>query len=104
MTTEEAVEYALGTGGDLPAVSAAQEEPSVGGVPVVLSPREQEVAVLIARGLTNRRIARELSISERTVTTHVGHILGKLGATSRAQVAAWVVEQRVLPEEERGSG
>ena len=104
MSLGEAVGYALGTGGDLPAVSAAQGEPSVGRLPVVLTSREREVALLIARGLTNRRIASELTISERTVTTHVNHILGKLGATSRTQVAAWVVEQRVLPEEEKGSG
>jgi predicted ATPase/DNA-binding SARP family transcriptional activator/DNA-binding CsgD family transcriptional regulator len=62
-----------------------------------LTPREQEVAVLLARGLSDRRIAGELTISERTVTTHVGKILKKLGFQSRTQVATWAVEQRLLP-------
>jgi DNA-binding CsgD family transcriptional regulator/tetratricopeptide (TPR) repeat protein len=57
-----------------------------------LSPREREVAVLVARGLSNPRIAAELIIGERTVQTHVGNILGKLGLSSRVQVAAWVAE------------
>jgi DNA-binding NarL/FixJ family response regulator len=56
-----------------------------------LTAREQEVAKLIALGLTNRQIADELVISERTADTHVQNILGKLGLKSRAQVAAWFV-------------
>jgi DNA-binding NarL/FixJ family response regulator len=58
-----------------------------------ISGREQEVAALIAEGLTNREIAETLVISERTADTHVQNILGKLGLASRAQVAAWYVEQ-----------
>ena len=58
-----------------------------------LTPRELEVAHLIARGLTNRRISEELSISERTAATHVGRILKKLGFGSRSQLAAWITEQ-----------
>ncbi len=58
-----------------------------------LTPREREVAALIARGLTNRQIAEALVISERTASTHVTHILNRLGFTTRAQVAAWAVEQ-----------
>jgi DNA-binding NarL/FixJ family response regulator len=58
-----------------------------------LTPREQEVALLIARGHTNREIAEVLVISEWTVDTHVRHILTKLGQRSRAQVAAWVAER-----------
>jgi len=57
-----------------------------------LTRREREVAVLIARGLTNRQIAAALFIAERTADTHVEHILEKLGLRSRAQVAAWAVE------------
>jgi non-specific serine/threonine protein kinase len=57
-----------------------------------LTPREWEVAVLIARGHTNREIAGLLVISEWTVETHVRHILTKLGQRSRAQVAAWVTQ------------
>lgn len=54
--------------------------------------REREVAVLIARGLSNREVADALVISERTVEAHTGHIRDKLGVTSRAQTAAWAVE------------
>jgi DNA-binding NarL/FixJ family response regulator len=58
-----------------------------------LSAREREVSVLISRGLTNRQIADELIISERTADTHVQNILAKLGVSTRAQVAAWVIER-----------
>jgi DNA-binding NarL/FixJ family response regulator len=52
-----------------------------------LTPREREVLQLIARGLPNKQIARELDLSERTVKTHVGHVLGKLGVADRTQAA-----------------
>jgi non-specific serine/threonine protein kinase len=58
----------------------------------VLTPRERQTAALIARGLTNREIAAELVITERTVMRHVEHILAKLGVRSRTQIAVWVVE------------
>jgi DNA-binding NarL/FixJ family response regulator len=50
------------------------------------------VAVLVARGLTNRQISTRLGISERTAGNHVARILRKLGLRSRAQIAAWVTE------------
>jgi predicted ATPase/DNA-binding CsgD family transcriptional regulator len=59
----------------------------------VLTPREHEVAELIATGLTNRAIATRLVISQRTVQGHVENILAKLGFSSRTQVAAWFTEQ-----------
>ena len=62
-----------------------------------LSQREQEVAALIARGHTNRQIAEQLVISEWTVDTHVRHILTKLEFRSRAQVAGWMTERRLVP-------
>jgi predicted ATPase/class 3 adenylate cyclase/DNA-binding CsgD family transcriptional regulator len=68
---------------------------STSAVQIVGSPltrREQEVAVLIARGQTNRQIAEALVITEGTAASHVVHILNKLGYGSRAQVAAWAVE------------
>jgi DNA-binding NarL/FixJ family response regulator len=58
-----------------------------------LSAREHDVAALLARGLTNRQIAAELVIAERTASTHVAHILGKLNFSTRTQIAAWVVER-----------
>ena len=57
-----------------------------------ISPRELEVARLIAQGLSNRAIAGRLGLSERTIEAHVEHILEKLGFRSRARVAAWVTE------------
>jgi predicted ATPase/DNA-binding CsgD family transcriptional regulator len=57
-----------------------------------LSPREREVAALVAQGLTNRQIAGRLVVTERTVGAHVEHILDKLGFASRHQVSAWVDE------------
>jgi len=56
-----------------------------------LSPREREVARLVADGLTNRQIAARLVISERTAQNHVQHILTKLGFSARSQIASWVV-------------
>nr|WP_277814862.1 LuxR family transcriptional regulator [Galbitalea soli] len=56
-----------------------------------LSPREFEVARLIAQGATNREIAATLVISAKTASAHVEHILSKLGAARRAEIAAWVV-------------
>src|SRR5712691_10687676 len=56
-----------------------------------LTPREREVLQLIGRGFPNKRIARELDISEKTVKTHVGHVLGKLGVTDRTQAAVVAV-------------
>jgi DNA-binding CsgD family transcriptional regulator len=54
-----------------------------------LSPRELEVARLVARGLTNKQIGQNLYISERTAENHVQHILTKLGLRNRSQIAAW---------------
>ena len=56
-----------------------------------LSRREQEVAAMLARGLSNRLIAETLVLSPRTVESHVQSILMKLGLTSRTQVAAWAL-------------
>ena len=54
-----------------------------------LTAREFEVARLITEGLTNAEIARELSIASKTASSHVEHILAKLGASRRAEIAAW---------------
>jgi DNA-binding CsgD family transcriptional regulator len=59
-----------------------------------LTSREEEVAGLLAQGLSNKAIAKCLVIGQRTAENHVENVLVKLGLTSRSQVAAWVAEQR----------
>jgi len=63
-----------------------------------LTPREREVAALVARGLSNRAIATELVITEATVERHVGNIFAKLGLASRAQLAVWAHEHGLAPK------
>ena len=98
MSLEQAIEYALaappfeGT----PSGTSARPTPEDQASP--LSEREQEVAVLLARGLSNRQIAEELIISSRTAGTHVSHILNKLGLANRAQIAAWAVEHDLVAQ------
>jgi NarL family two-component system response regulator LiaR len=59
----------------------------------VLTPRELEVLRLIARGRSNKRIALELGVAEKTVKTHVGHLLAKLDLTDRTQAAVYAVRE-----------
>jgi DNA-binding NarL/FixJ family response regulator len=61
-----------------------------------LTPREREVLVLIGRGYSNKRIANELELSEKTVKTHVGHVLAKLGVTDRTQAAVVAVRAGIV--------
>jgi two-component system, NarL family, response regulator LiaR len=61
-----------------------------------LTPREREVLVLIGRGFPNKLIARELDVSEKTVKTHVGHVLAKLGVTDRTQAAVFAVRAGIV--------
>lgn len=65
--------------------------------------RELQVAELVSEGLTNREIATRLTISPRTAQGHVEHLLVKLGFTSRAQIAAWVIESRQVKPRPDGS-
>jgi len=58
-----------------------------------LTPREREVLRLIADGLSNKRIARELGVAEKTVKTHVGHVLAKLELADRTQAALYAVRE-----------
>ncbi|GAB3869346.1 AAA family ATPase [Kibdelosporangium lantanae] len=60
-----------------------------------LSTREREVARLVAQGLTNKQIAATAHISVRTVETHVQHILGKLGLSTRTRIATWVADRKL---------
>jgi len=61
-----------------------------------LTPREREVLVLIGRGMPNKIIARELSLSEKTVKAHVSSILAKLGVTDRTQAALYAVREGIV--------
>jgi predicted ATPase/DNA-binding CsgD family transcriptional regulator len=61
-----------------------------------LTTREREVAALLARGLSNRQIAEQLVITERTVAAHVEHILDKLDFSSRTQIALWAAAEHNL--------
>ena len=87
---EQALEAALSApaGADVPTARS-----NVAPTNDPLSPREREVALLVAQGCTNRLIAEALVISRPTAKTHVQHILDKLGFNSRAQLAAWAARQ-----------
>jgi len=113
MSLEQAVRYALQrSSGEWPVASGeplvASEAPGSAATTSTrpsslathdssLTPREREVAALVARGLTNRQIADALIITEGTAGSHVEHILAKLGFRSRAQIAAWAVARGLLP-------
>ena len=109
MGIEEAVRYALGEAGQPPAASRAAATGSGTGSGTagsgagsgtgelgaaapqpwgLLTAREREVATLVAEGMTNKDVAARLVVSKRTVDAHVEHILGKLGYSSRLQIAA----------------
>lgn len=75
----------------LESIAAASPTPSVHAGSPILTARELEVARLVATGATNRQIAAQLSISPKTVSAHVEHILTKLDAARRAEIAAWAV-------------
>ena len=85
----QAIEYALGEGA---------EQPEEAGKPLAdlrLTPREREIALLVATGKTNKEIAAMLVIAHRTVDTHVENILTKLGFTSRTQIATLVAARDI---------
>ena len=63
-----------------------------------LTEREREVLVQVAEGRTNKEIARQLGIGERTVRTHVSSILGKLGLVSRTQAALYAVREGLVAQ------
>jgi non-specific serine/threonine protein kinase len=88
LTLEQAIAYGLS---HEDAVAPAAPLPLRQGAehPSLLTPREQEVMALIARGRSNRAIANELVISERTVEKHVANTMARLELTSRTQLAVW---------------
>ena len=84
MSEAEAIAFALG---EFP--PPRRPGTGAGAADGQLTSREQDVAGLVARGLSNGQIAARLVISARTVETHVQHIMDKLGCSTRAQIAAW---------------
>jgi DNA-binding NarL/FixJ family response regulator len=98
LPAEDAFAYAL-QHSPAPAVPAmpAPTAPEPGTAP--LTPWEMQVARLLAGGRTNKEIAAQLVISQRTAEGHVERILTKLGFTSRAEVAAWVTSSQ--PDDDR---
>jgi predicted ATPase/DNA-binding CsgD family transcriptional regulator/Tfp pilus assembly protein PilF len=106
MTADQAIRYAMSTdradqptpgAGPRPTLAASNGSPGA-SAPSALTPREWEIAAMIARGLTNQQIADELVISRATVARHVANILTKLGFSSRAQVAAWMAGRDPGPQ------
>jgi DNA-binding CsgD family transcriptional regulator len=63
---------------------------------VRLTPRERQIAILLAYGLTNAEIAGHLMISIRTVEMHRANAMRKLDAHSRAQIVRWALDRRLL--------
>jgi non-specific serine/threonine protein kinase len=97
MPREQAIEYALlqkEEEREPPILVAAPDQllPPADEPAERLTAREQEIAILVGRGLTNRQIAQEISISERTVENHIGKILRKLAYSSRARIVTWVAQ------------
>ena len=86
MSQAEAIAFALG---ESPEPAPQSDGTQDGGVLAQLTRREQDVAMLVARGMSNSQIAATLVISARTVETHVQHIMDKFGVRTRAQIAAW---------------
>jgi len=93
MTYQEALTYALDEPGQ-PARTPRR------GAATPLTGREQQVADLLAQGLSNAQIAAALVISKRTAESHVENILAKLGFTNRTQIAAWVATRHRAAEQD----
>jgi len=91
MTRDEVVDYAREVEA-MPSRPTAGERTRPAGP---LSPREMEVASLVAEGATNAQVAGSLFISERTVESHLASIFNKLGVDSRLQVARWIAAGQV---------
>jgi DNA-binding CsgD family transcriptional regulator len=99
MSFEEAIEYALSEQMSVTSASPVLDQPSAIKQSSTLTAREREVAAMVARGLTNRQIASDLYLSERTIEKHVSKILRKLDLASRTEIAAWATQQRLIAPE-----
>jgi predicted ATPase/DNA-binding NarL/FixJ family response regulator len=89
MPLSESIAFARALGDPTSPARVVSHESGRDGDP--LTPRERDVAALIAGGISNKQIARQLVITERTVASHVEHILDKLGFASRTQIGIWAV-------------
>jgi two-component system nitrate/nitrite response regulator NarL len=78
-------------------LDSTQQSQSRESLMVSLTEREREILEHLARGESNKTIARELDISHDTVKLHVRHILSKLNLTSRVEAAIFAVEHRIAP-------
>jgi predicted ATPase/DNA-binding CsgD family transcriptional regulator len=85
LSLADAIAYALN--------EKQQAAPSPTGAATTLTRREQQVAELVAQGLTNKQIAARLVIAQRTAESHVENILAKLGLTTRTHLATWITER-----------
>jgi DNA-binding CsgD family transcriptional regulator len=91
LSPQEAIRLALAAQDEDPAAPTTADARAEDGLDR-LSRREREVSGLIAEGLTNRQISQALSITERTVGSHVEHIMTKLNARSRTRIAVWAIQ------------
>jgi NarL family two-component system response regulator LiaR len=78
--------------------------PAAPSPPGDLTERELEVVVLVAEGLSNREIAESFVISEKTVKTHIGHILAKLGLKDRTQLAIYAIRHGIAGDDPESGG
>jgi len=85
-------------------VAIAHEVTARSDAAAVLTPRQREIAVLVADGLTNNQIAERLRLAPKTVRNYVGHILRRLGFERRTQVAVWAAACGLYPPVEGDSG
>jgi DNA-binding NarL/FixJ family response regulator len=92
LSPEAAIDMAIGRPARAPRHHRVAGSPAAPGG---LTPRELEIAALIAAGRRNRVIAEELVISPATVARHIANIMTKLDFRSRAQIAAWITDQRL---------
>jgi len=93
MTFEQAIDYALAEP-EAEAIEVSTKD-KFGG----LTAREREVAVLVAKGKSNREIARVMTVGVRTIETYVTRIMNKLGFESRVQIATWAIEKGLYKKE-----
>jgi non-specific serine/threonine protein kinase len=96
MRLEQAIAYALAPYEPAAATDSAPAVPQHYKASGNLTPREREVAALVARGRSNRQIGESLVITERTVAAHIEHILNKLDFVSRTQIGVWAAEHGMV--------